>query len=102
MNLRQKGIVLVSVPLIFQIGFVLWLMHLLNVADNQIDRLSRSQIIIAEANSLTNSLMAAGTQVVMFKLTHKESLRQKLDARYPNFLLPYSVSTHSLKVMSGE
>ncbi len=85
MNLRQKGIVLVSVPLIFEIGFMLWLMHLLNVADNQIDRLSRSQLIIAEANSLTSSLVAAGSQVIMFKLTKKESLRQKLDKTISEF-----------------
>ncbi len=85
MKLRQKGIILVSVPLIFEIGFMLWLMHLLNVADNQIDRLSRSQLIIAEANTLTSSLVAAGSQVIMFKLTHRESLRQKLDQTTSEF-----------------
>lgn len=85
MKLRQKGIILVSVPLIFEIGFMLWLMHLLNVADDQIDRLSRSQLIIAEANSLTSSLVAAGSQVIMFKLTQRESLRQKLDKTTSEF-----------------
>lgn len=85
MKLRQKGIILVSVPLIFQIGFIIWLMHLLNVADEQIDRLARSQVIIAEANSLTNSLVAAGSQVIMFKLTHRESLREKLDKTISEF-----------------
>jgi signal transduction histidine kinase len=78
MKISQKGIVLVSIPLLFELIFVASLAFMLNQADSQIERLAESQIITAEANSLTNSVLMTGTQVVAYRYMHKEQVRKRL------------------------
>lgn len=61
LTLTQKGLLLVSVPLVFEIGFVGYLWGLLEKADLEIKRQEHARQIQGHMNSLTKKLVDAGT-----------------------------------------
>jgi PAS domain S-box-containing protein len=61
LSLTQKGLLLVSVPLVFEVGFVVYLWGIVEKADLEIRRQEHARSILQHMNSLTRKLVDAGT-----------------------------------------
>ncbi len=61
LSLTQKGLLLVSVPLVCEIGFVAYLWGLVEKADVEIKRQEHARELLTHMNSLTRKLVEAGT-----------------------------------------
>lgn len=77
MKLSHKGLVLVSVPLLFEIAFVITLVLLLQKSDYEAWRQAHSRAVVSEVNKLTLLVYKAGENLLTFSI-HKrpESLRE--------------------------
>ncbi len=65
--LKTKGLLLVTVPLVFQIGFVIVLLYFLNQADLESQREIRSKNIIIHAQSVLANMYQAAVSVMRFR-----------------------------------
>jgi PAS domain S-box-containing protein len=65
--LKSKGLLLVTIPLVFQIGFVIVLLYFLNQADLESQREIRSKNIIIHAQSVLANMYQAAVSVMRFR-----------------------------------
>lgn len=65
--LKTKGLLLVTVPLVFQVGFVIVLLYFLNQADLESQREIRSKNIIIHAQSVLANMYQAAVSVMRFR-----------------------------------
>lgn len=65
--LKSKGLLLVTVPLVFQIGFVILLLYFLHQADLESQREIRSKNIIIHAQSVLANMYQAAVSVMRFR-----------------------------------
>lgn len=61
LTLTQKGLLLVSVPLVFELGFVCYLWNIVEKSDQELRRQEHAREILTHMNSLTRKLVEAGT-----------------------------------------
>lgn len=69
LNISQKGLILVSVPLICELIFVGALTHLLNQAETAIKREAHSKEVVATTNSITRIMVDGSGASAIYKLT---------------------------------
>jgi len=67
LKISHKGLILVSVPLIFELAFVVLLVHMLNQADQVARREARSKQIVAEASELSKAIIDAGFSLITWQ-----------------------------------
>jgi PAS domain S-box-containing protein len=84
LTLTQKGLLLVSVPLVFEMGFVAYLWGVVEKADREIERQEHSRVLLQHMNSLTRKLVDAGTTAgsyscPIFLGTYSEALAATTD-----------------------
>lgn len=60
-NLTKKGLILVSVPLIFELGFLTISFLQLSKTQNQLDEATRSMILVNQVTSIARTFYDAGT-----------------------------------------
>jgi PAS domain S-box-containing protein len=61
LSLTQKGLLLVSVPLVFEVGFVVYLWGIVEKGDLEISRQEHARSILEHMNALTRKIVDAGT-----------------------------------------
>lgn len=88
-RLAHKTLLLVAVPLAFELVFVSILAYMLHEAEFQAAQVARSNAIISEANKLTKLLYDAATSLFMFK-NYRSSAATENYARVMN-AIPESV-----------
>lgn len=79
LKIAHKGLILVAVPLIFEIAFVVCLLQMLKAADFQATELTQSREVIACASELDKSLAYAGEALSSYKMTQSERLAKRYD-----------------------
>lgn len=67
LSIAGKGIILVTVPLIFEIAFVYTLVNALNQAEAQTDRQLRSQEIVEKSTILLRQIVSMGLYTIVFQ-----------------------------------
>jgi signal transduction histidine kinase len=78
-KLAHKGLILISIPLAFEVAFVVYLTGLLKQADVQIEREAKSQQIIVYTNNLMRYMVLAGVSGGESSITHKAEYRDRFD-----------------------
>jgi signal transduction histidine kinase len=71
--------ILVAVPLVFELVFVLALALALQQSEEQTQKLARSREIVSEINKLTQAYLDAGVALVAWKATHSNSFMRRYD-----------------------
>ncbi|MGH9553729.1 MAG: hypothetical protein ACRD3W_30395, partial [Terriglobales bacterium] len=75
LKLAHKGLIVVSIPLAFEILFICYLTGLLKQADMQVEREARSGQIIVNANNVIRLMALAGVSGGEANITHKQEYR---------------------------
>lgn len=73
LQLKDKALILVAVPLAFQLVFVATLTMLLRQAETATLRESHSKLILAESNSVLRNFIDAGMALYMYQLSDSQS-----------------------------
>lgn len=73
LTLAQKGLVLVGVPLLFELAFVGMLTAMLYHAEQEANRLANSKAIITKTNSLSKLVVEAGAALAGYSVNHDPS-----------------------------
>jgi signal transduction histidine kinase len=86
LKLSHKGLILVAVPLVFELVFVTTLAILLKQAEHETWRARHARTVVAESNSLLNNFMNSAASLYMFRFTNKDVFMEryeKLSAEIP-------------------
>lgn len=75
LTLAQKGLILVSIPLIFELIFVVTLASLLHQADAELERSLRSKEIIQTTNDIAAHIVEATDSARNFEFSSSDSLQ---------------------------
>lgn len=95
LKLSHKGLILVAVPLIFEIVFVAVLVAALLRADHEIKRERHAKAVLTEANALLKNVMDCGTALFVFSTTGAEEMME----RYQELREEIPREVHNLKIM---
>lgn len=79
LKLSHKGLILVSVPLIFELIFLLTLTMLLRQAEIEVQRQIRSKAIISQANTLSKLFYDAGVAMGGYSITKSPLFSDRYD-----------------------
>lgn len=71
--------ILVAVPLVFELAFVGILASMLHQSDEQTKKLASSREMVSEINKLTQAYLDAGIALVAWKATHSNSFMRRYD-----------------------
>ena len=82
LNIFQKGLLLVSVPLLFEIMFVAYLSNLLQQAEQQIEKEQHAKEVILHIDNIRTTWMQAGFAATAYAYVHNPMLW----LRYENLL----------------
>jgi PAS domain S-box-containing protein len=75
LTLAQKGLILVSIPLVFELIFVLTLAWMLHQADSELERSLRSKEIIQTTNDIAAHIVEATDSARSFDFRNDDSLQ---------------------------
>jgi PAS domain S-box-containing protein len=95
LTLSRKAIILVSVPLIFELLFVAGLVTLLEQAEQERAREAHARDVATHANSLLRLLLDAGISSILSYLTESESHRM----RYRHLVDVFNSEARQLKLL---
>lgn len=76
LTLGQKGLILVGVPLLFELLFVIMLGILLHQAERETERVAHSRAIITKTGTLSNLFIQSGGALASFSV-HKSELHSR-------------------------
>lgn len=79
LKISHKGIILVSVPLIFELIFLATLTYLLRQAEVEVQRQVRSKAIISQANTLSKLFYDAGVAMGGYSITKSPLFSDRYD-----------------------
>lgn len=79
LTLAQKGLLLVAVPLLFELTFVAFLVVLLDRAENMVERQTRSREIVTVANDLSKNLFDGAYALVLWNYTKGEMFHKQFE-----------------------
>jgi signal transduction histidine kinase len=85
LKLMHKGIILISVPLVFELAFVITLTALLQKADYEAWRQSHSRVIVSEVNKLSLLVYKAGENLLSFSIYRSPEALAKFDQTLKEF-----------------
>ncbi len=77
LNLKHKGLILVAVPLLFELAFIAILTALLNESERQVYREMHSKNVIYEAGNLTRLFHDCGIAMAGYGLTKSPMFEEK-------------------------
>jgi signal transduction histidine kinase len=80
LKISQKGLILVSLPLVFEIAFVVCLIQMVRTAEQEAAELAQSKAIVACASELDKSIGYAGYVLSSWKVTQSERLVKRYDS----------------------
>lgn len=98
LNLNQKGLIIVAIPLIWEGLFVFFLYLMLEDAENKVNKETKSRIVLQEVNNISKSIMDSASHLVAWNFTHRKDELQKFD----NTMLGLADSIDNLKAMSED
>ncbi len=98
LNLKQKGLIIVSVPLIFEAAFILALFLMLENAEENVNKETKSRLVLQEVNNISKNIFDSASHLVTWNFTHKRAELQKFD----NTMLGIADSIDNLKAMSAD
>lgn len=78
LKLRQKGILMVAVPLLSEIIFVAVLVFLQQSAEAEAQKAFKSKIIIGQTQSVVRLIWECGTNFTLWGFTHSPSFEQRM------------------------
>jgi signal transduction histidine kinase len=78
-KLAHKGLLLIAIPLAFEIAFIFYLTGLLKQADVQVERETKSSQIIVYTNNLMRYMVLAGVSGGETSITHKAEYRDRFE-----------------------
>src|ERR1700733_7937646 len=79
LKISHKGLILVAVPLVFEIAFVVCLIQMLKTAEHEATELAQSRAIVSCASELDKSLAYAGYSLSSWKVTQSDRLVKRYD-----------------------
>jgi PAS domain S-box-containing protein len=79
LSMQKKGLLLVAVPLVFELVFIAELAHLKNEAEEAAARASRSSEIVVEAQALTKLAYDAANEMVLYGLLKSPTIGERFD-----------------------
>jgi signal transduction histidine kinase len=79
LNVSQKGLILVSVPLVFELVFICFLTILLQQSESEAQRYAQSKEIVSEVNNLTKTFLDLGFALIAWKATKSRSFVHQYD-----------------------
>jgi len=77
LQLKDKALILVAVPLVFEFIFVATLTVLLRQAETQTLKESHSKLILAESNSVLRNFIDAGMALYMYQLSDSQTFLER-------------------------
>lgn len=77
LQLKDKALILVAVPLLFELIFVASLTVLLRQAETETLRESHSKLILAESNSVLRNFIDAGMALYMYQLSDSQTFLER-------------------------
>jgi signal transduction histidine kinase len=80
LSISRKGLVLVSVPLLFELGFIAALLPMLQASERIILAQTQSKDMMATSSELNKRLLTAGYVLFLWKATHSPSFVQRYQA----------------------
>lgn len=80
LKISHKGLILVAVPLVFEIAFVVCLLQMLKTADNDAAELAQSRAVVACASELDKSVAKAGYALSSYKVARSPGFLKRYDA----------------------
>jgi signal transduction histidine kinase len=80
LKISHKGLILVAVPLVFEIAFVVCLIQMLKTAEKEAAELAQSRAIVACSSELDKSIGYAGYALSSWKVTQSDRLVKRYDA----------------------
>lgn len=98
LNLKQKGLIIVAIPLIWEGIFVFFLYLMLEDAENKVNKETKSRIVLQEVNNISRNIMDSASHLVAWNFTHRREELQKFD----NTMLGLADSIDNLKAMSED
>lgn len=98
LNLKQKGLLMVSAPLLFEALFILILFAFLEIAENKANKETQSRLVLQEVNNISKNIFDSASHLVTWNFTHKRAELQKFD----NTMLGIADSIDNLKELSAD
>jgi signal transduction histidine kinase len=95
LQLKDKALILVAVPLLFELVFVASLTILLRQAETETLRESHSKLILAESNGVLRNFIDAGMALYMYQLSDSQTFLERFRDLSEN--IPEKIKT--LRVM---
>ncbi len=95
LKLSHKALILVAVPLAFELLFVATLTYLLNRAEYEIRRAEHGKAVVAGANSILNGFIKSAMCLYMYRWTEQKAFKQQFEDA--SAAIP--VELQSLKIM---
>lgn len=76
LSISQKGLVLVSVPILFELLFIAALVFSLNKAENEAWKEAHSRAVVSEANNLSGLFYQATSVLISYGVVQSESTKE--------------------------
>lgn len=76
--MTQKGLLIVSVPLLCELLFVGALVLLLNRAESEADRAEEARIRVAKANEIASLFYGCTTTLLAYRVTERDEFKEKI------------------------
>lgn len=98
LNIKQKGLIIVAIPLVLEAAFVLLLYLMLEDAENKVSKETKSRLVLQEVNNISKNIFDSASHLVTWNFTHRREELQKFD----NTMLGIADSIDNLKAMSAD
>ncbi len=98
LNLKQKGLIIVAIPLVWEGLFVLFLYLMLEDAENKVNKETKSRIVLQEVNNISKNMFDSASHLVAWNFTHRREELQRFD----NTMLSIADSIDNLKALSAD
>src|SRR6516165_8359592 len=72
LNLAQKGLILIAIPLFFELVFIGILAYFLHQSEVETQQEARSKAIVVQASSIVKKFYDAGTNILLYGATKSE------------------------------
>src|SRR5277367_1033567 len=97
-KISQKGLILVTVPLLFEVAFIILLTTMLRQSEIEAESYAQSRQIVTEINNFTKAYMDLGVSLIAWKATrHTNFVRE-----YDQLLTRQEETYHKLEALSAD
>ena len=97
-KISQKGLILVTVPLLFEVAFIILLTTMLRQSELETESYAQSRQIVSEVNNFTKAYLDLGVALIAWKATrHSNFVRE-----YDQLLTHQEEIYHKLETLSAD